>query len=330
MSVRIYRFRLWFVLLVSFGMVGNATHAGAEQGGVSYAVSDIVGTYAVCGIGQGGFAPGGFVGVANFKSNNVFSAFIKEFIPGENFDERAVVESQLTGVFDVEEDPLMRGRAGTITLDSEEQLPFIVTKGEGSDNSRKATEIVLTREFVDADTGNLTSVMLTRRDERVAFDTRSLHGTYAFRLTGEEGTAPTTAVGIVQYDGDGNGCSRGTSNIPGTLFGERIFFDFGPFFEAYTVNKDGTGVICFPNPAGVSAESFSQGETGNSFCSDDQIENVFVITKSRVVDIGGNQANLALELRWSNRQLDPFTGGFVSGMDNRISDDVDLSPCDLP
>lgn len=325
MNISIYRFSPWFVFVVSLGMLLPATGAGAGQPGMS----DIVGTYAMRGIGRGGLAPGGFVGVARFGRDGDFVASIKEFQPADTFGDRLVVEKELVGTFEVEGQPLMGGRTGTITLlDSEEQLPFVVTKVNEHDAS--AQEISLIREFVNSVTGNLTSITLIRRDTVGLFDNRSFNGTYTFSLIGEGGVAPTAGVGIIQYDGEGNGCSRGTLNLPGATFGERIFFDFGPFPVRYKVNRDGTGVVCFPDPTGSGSESSSQQKDEGDFCAPGEIENVFVITKTTAVEIDGENVNLNLEHRWSNRQLDPFTGVFVSGIDNRISDDVDLASCMMP
>ena len=87
-----------------------------------------------------------------------------------------------------------------------------------------------------------------------AGQTTSLNGSYAFRTSGSP--TPTGAVGVLTFDGAGNGTLSGTAvGAPGA--GIQLPVSTVAFTGTYSINPDGSGTLNF------TAETASWQEAGS-------------------------------------------------------------------
>lgn len=138
----------------------------------------------------------------------------------------------------------------------------------------------------------------------LAISNASLNGTYAFTSIGRGGDAPCAAIGIINFDGNGNVSGSSTTNLPGSTSQERLLVK-ASLQGTYTIDVDESGF------GSCSLKSFvSDGST-------QEIGYRFMINQVEAVD-GSKVAKLVTLIQ---DKLDLVTGSLNTATATRLPDE---------
>lgn len=257
-----------------------------------FANTSLSGNYAVTCIGQGGHTQCAFIGVWNFDGNGNFTGSLVINQPGSRFTEREVVNANMTGTYQVDQNGSGYGSmAGACTLaDGSRQeitATLLITKAETVNGIPLAQEISFMQDPADPVTGNLNMILAFRHPDEGEFSLASFKGTYGGPGIARGSFTPAAAIGVgaVNFNGNGGFTAVDIQNLAGTGFAERRTASFDTSDGRYVVNQDGTGMIIAPS-----------GQAN------------LVIIKAKVVD----NVRVALEHFAITHDLHPPTGTLVT------------------
>jgi hypothetical protein len=283
---------------------GNLDVAVLKQipsGGFSNA--SLSGTYGEHGTSYGGAQPAVDAGFTTFDGRGNTTVYFNQNIPGEenipgfpapSFSQRQVFSGSANLTYQVNPDGTGKSNVAH----------FVITEAKKIGNQVVATEVFSIADALDRFSGNLHTTTLTRlslspNPERGGFTAASLKGMYGGKVIGRGGPTQQITAAMLRFDGAGGFDGPGTINLPGQVYGQRIFLS-APFVGTYTVQPNGFGT------------TLNGGES------------YFVITKSKLI----NGVNIATEFALVVRELQP-TGNLITAIFTRLPDGGELSAASL-
>lgn len=283
---------------------GNLDVAVLKQipsGGFSNA--SLSGTYGSHGTGYGGAQPAVDAGFTTFDGRGNTTVYLNQNIPGEEdipgfpapaFSQRQVFSGSANLTYQVNPDGTGKSNVAH----------FVITQAKKIGNQLVATEVFSIADALDRFSGNLQTTTLTRlssspNPERGGFTAASLKGMYGGKVIGRGGPTQQITAAMLRFDGAGGFDGPGTINLPGQVYGQRIFLS-APFVGTYTVQPNGFGT------------TLNGGES------------YFVVTKSKLI----NGVNVAIEFALVVKELQP-TGNLITAIFTRLPDGGEFTAASL-
>ena len=195
------------------------------NGGFSNA--SLIGTYGFHTVGSGGAQPTADAGLTTFDGRGNTTVYFNQNIPGgedipgfpaPHFSERQVFSSSVDLTYEVNPDGTGKSNVAH----------FIITQAKKIGNQLVGTEIFFIADNLDPFTGNLQTTILTRLSgipdsEQGGYSLASLDGTYGGKVIGHGGQTQQITAAALTFDGRGKFDGSGVINLPGQLYGQRIF-----------------------------------------------------------------------------------------------------------